>query len=345
MTKPLLPMNLGSEAEPPGAGRVNRKLKSGAAMHVGVPKAGATVLLLVMGTVFFFAGGGISSAFFLARGAGQSHSSNHPELATAFGGVFAVAGLLMVVMAFLGHRKRQAWKRMAAAHPDSPAMQDYPWPTEGSVVPRWDGFLYAFFLTLFLTVFIGVFTMAIQTAKDVPLFAPIILWVFWGAVALSWVEAIRRLLRAIRFQPGVLRWNPFPGIPGERFVLTWTSGVGIESWSGGKMSLRCCEQVIERRGSGKNRSSSVRHYVLWEDSRALEPGVAGSLTTELPFVFELPPDCPGSSLSGNEPTFFWEFEIELETSGVNPHEVHMVPIYSPSLPQNPLAANPPLGDT
>lgn len=241
-----------------------------------------------------------------------------------FGGVFALAGVMLWSM---GWRQFKASRRHKELALRDPVLADYPWDVRGFTPPRWSrvasGISRAAFLALFLSIFNwwAFFTKAPLMLKIfVGLFDLILLFVVWQVGVL--------IGRTLKFGPSRIEFARFPYRPGETVTLHWRVPQGMARVTGGTITLRCVEEWYEVRRSGRKRRRYLVQEAVWSATAHLDrprdilPGKSEELR------FDPPADAPGTALSrpGTKPVF-WELVMDLDLAGLDFKETFLVPVY------------------
>ncbi len=244
---------------------------------------------------------------------------------TVAGASFAAGGLMVWGMAwkqFAANRQRLQATRQ---YPNEPALADYHWHPEGFQVSEWPGLAKALALALGLTVFLSMFNWWAFVAQG-PWMVKGIVILFDCVAVLTWVQAAQQLGRAIKFGHSRIVFSRFPYSLSEPIYLRWQAGGGISSVRKGTFTLRCVEEWMESRGSGKDRSSYLVHEELWSGTWFLEQPRNFGLREEVELSYNLPADARPTSLNADKP-LFWELEVKLDLPGLDFRETYLVPIY------------------
>lgn len=244
---------------------------------------------------------------------------------TAFGTIFAFAGLLVWSMALrqlIGERRRAA---MIAAH-QSAAVTDYPWDTRGYTPDHWAPVRNGITGMILLTGFSAIFGYIALEVKGVPWWVQLI----WGLMALLtlWVyfDTGVKLLRAVKFGASRIVFDNFPYQINKPVIIKWVPPTTLSQANTGSFTLRCVEEFYETTGSGDNRSTSLVHNELWHDTWLLDQMQSFHPGEEVAIRYEPPSELPSTALSAERP-IFWEFEIKLKMPGPDFEATYLVPVY------------------
>ncbi len=241
------------------------------------------------------------------------------------GAIFLGVGVMILGGAVASWNHLRRLQATAALHPEEPAFADYPWDPTGASAPRWKAARQSTLFFVFLAVFLSIFHWWAFFSKDGPLLVKLITLFFDVILVLLLWQTIKAVTHAWKFAPGRVTWNEFPIRPGQQIELFWQAPGDMTSWISGHFVLRCAEEFIEVKGSGKSRSSSLIVEEIWSQKIDVGPG-GGVLAEPIRMQFDPPLDLPGSWLSAPRPVF-WELELELENPGINRKERFLIPIY------------------
>jgi hypothetical protein len=247
---------------------------------------------------------------------------------TVFGVVFAMSGFVVWGMGLRQHRAERYHAAALERHPGRPELADYPWDPTGFAPPRWSRAVKALAAASLMSLFLSMFNWwAFFT--DSPFMVRAVTVLFDLILVLVWWEALTRFGRALRFGGSRLDFAQFPFHPGHAVVLRWHPARGISEVRKGRFTLRCVEEWFEQRGSGKHRSVQLVHQQVWAMHRYLDQPDTLRHERRQELRFELPPDVPSTQLAAERPVF-WELEIKLDLPGLDFEEVYLVPVYAQS---------------
>jgi hypothetical protein len=140
------------------------------------------------------------------------------------------------------------------------------------------------------------------------------------------VQAVKTLLRAIKFGNSRIEFVRFPYRLNETILVRWLTPPGISRTQKGAFTLRCVKEWTETSGAGSNRSSVIVHEEQWGGTWSLDQSEQFMPGKNIDFEFKPPPDTPITCLSGSD-VFFWEFEVKLNLPGPDFKETYLVPVY------------------
>lgn len=255
-------------------------------------------------------------------------SNDAPKwLLTAFGGVFASAGLGVAWMGFGGMIRASAARKRKEEHPLEPWYWDYPWDSRGAksggLGPAVQGFLAFLFLTAFLSIFNWWAFFSDEGPLPVKLF--VILFDLIDVAVL--LGALYSLFQYFKYGTSRLHFARFPFRPGHSVEAGLEVSDKIAAAQTISLVLRYIEEVTETTGSGKNRSSTQVLYGLHELKQELNASQinAGS-GAEIPINMRLPAGEFSNRLL-ETPRRYWELEIKAETPGIDYAARFLLPVY------------------
>ena len=244
---------------------------------------------------------------------------------TAAGASFALGGFMVWGMAWkqaaANHSRLEATRR----HPDEPALADYPWHPDGFTVSEWTGAARTVALAIGLSIFLSMFNWWAFGANGP--------WMVKGITGLfdifgiaMWLKAVQQVWSAIKFGHSKVEFTTFPFRLGKPVFLRWQPRSGVNRVDKGTFTLRCVEEWMERRGSGKDQNAMVVHEEIWSAQWVIEQPCNFPLQDAMELRCDLPPDAQPTNLSADKPVF-WELEVKLSLPGLDFHETYLVPIY------------------
>ena len=246
---------------------------------------------------------------------------------TVAGVSFALGGFMVWGMAWKQFVANRSRLEATCRHPDEPALADYPWHPDGFTVSEWTGAAKAVATAIGLSVFLSMFNWWAFGANGpwmvkgiVGLFDLILVWV--------WVKAAQQVLSAFKFGHSKLEFTTFPCRLRDPVVLRWQPGGGISRVNQGSFTLRCVEEWMERRGSGRNQNAMLIHEEIWSASWIIDRPCNFPLRDTLELRCELPAGARPTCLSADKPVF-WELEVKLSLPGLDFNESYLVPVYGP----------------
>jgi hypothetical protein len=255
------------------------------------------------------------------------HGKNAPSWVLGIiGGSFGFAGLFVFVHGVRGVARKARYKRESALHPGDIWYADYHWHQEGAsysalreMVSRflaavaWNGFLAPFFWVGF-------------TQRGAWLFA-VIASLFGLIGIIFWVRWAQMLGELLRYGNSFLAYDQFPYFLGSTLGARLRMPQHVADLDELKVTLRCVMERYVTSGTGKNRSSTVVCYELYQDSKTFsQEQVAGYAGGELPVQFKLPENQPSTTLIATPPTY-WEIEAAGSSHKVNYQAYFLVPVY------------------
>jgi len=242
------------------------------------------------------------------------------------GVVFAGCGAMVIGMGFREWKRIGRMKAFRSRYPNEPAMQDHVWDREGHTPPRWQSAFTVLGGAIFMTVFMSAFNWVAWFTANAPIVIQIVTVLFDLLLVFLWFQAIRALIRAVRFGDCRVHYPRFPLRPGEEIDLRFTLPAGVEQVRAAILRLRCLQEYVVKSRRGHNRSSVLRQDQLYLEERRITAGEIGSAPRELRATFLLPEASPATQLDEKMPVA-WEVELELDVPGVNAVYPFLLPVY------------------
>ncbi|MBK8597702.1 MAG: hypothetical protein IPP07_19885 [Holophagales bacterium] len=289
-------------------------LKGGCAVLFGLPFA-------AMGGFMILASSGVLPA---------EDSSFHASrlIVGAIGGLFLLAGLVVIGSGVAGLLRGLRVRRRQRERPWEPWYWDHPWDPQayrlGTVGKT-------------VTDVVGMVAVSVFVTPFCVYFFPFGL-VFGLLAAVGWGFVAYRWLQRLKYGASELQFARFPFFLGDELDASLGGSARLRGYTNLKLTLRCVEEKVERRG----KSNGVVAYALYEDEREYAAGEVDlgqgpparlvALITEdsppLQLSFRLP-DQPelSTSLSADEPRY-WELEVKAEIPGIDYKAVFLLPVYA-----------------
>jgi hypothetical protein len=250
-----------------------------------------------------------------------------PWLLTAFGGVFATAGLGVAWMGFAGVLRARGARKRKEEHPMEPWFWDHPWDSRwaesGGLGPAFQAFLTFLFLEAFLSMFHWWAFFSDERIIPLMLFVGV-----FDLIALSiLLGALYQLFQHFKYGTSRLHFARFPFRLGSAIEAGLEASRKIATAPSISLVLRYIEEVTETTGSGKNRSSHQVLYCLHEVKQELSSSQFDSGSEgEIPISIRLPPGEFANRLI-DTPRRYWELEIKAETPGIDYAARFLLPVY------------------
>jgi hypothetical protein len=166
-------------------------------------------------------------------------------------------------------------------------------------------------------------------------------WAFWGNggwvvkavvvpldcfLLVAWWQASQQVGRALKFGRSRITFTRFPYRLGEPVVIRWQPVDNTGEVNKGTFALRCVEEWMETRGSGKNRTASLVQEAQWTAKWFLDQPCKIPLKDTVDLEYDLPADARPTRLSADRPVY-WELEVRLDLPGLDFKQTYLVPIY------------------
>jgi hypothetical protein len=242
------------------------------------------------------------------------------QVATALGAVFFLVALRMLQVELIGseHRRRRG---RGASH-WKPWTSDHPWQPEGMdpdyTVPG-GGHVLGTVVVLFM---IAMFNLAFFEDSSWVARAVLLLFDLFGLLIL--LDAVLKIIQALRRMRPRMRWTTFPAFLGERLEGVFTTQRPLAAAGPVRATLRCVrDEWTEHENSDGGTERDLLPWVLY--TRSIEVPAAGRIQ-QVPFAFDVPADLPGTDLMRKEPVY-WQVVVEVPLSGPDFDAVFLAPVY------------------
>ena len=244
---------------------------------------------------------------------------------TVFGAVFALAGTMVWGMAWKQFNASRRRKEMLRRYAGETALADYDWDPRGFAVNRWLRPVKALSAAAFVTLFLSIFNYWGFWTKS-PWMVKAMVMLFDLILLAVWWQAGLLLGRAIKFGGSRIEFAEFPFRLPKPVVVRWQPGTGLVRANKGSFTLRCVQEWFETHGSGKNRSSRMVHEQIWSGTWFLDQTYTFQRGEDIELGFEPGMDVLPTSLQADRPVF-WELEVKLDLPGLDFEETYLVPVY------------------
>ena len=274
-----------------------------------------------------FAGVGVAIAVLSALGKMRTSGDAPPWLGAMMGGMFAMAGLILILHGLRGIVQRSRTARARKTSPGEPWMWDHAWNPMGAEDDSRRQLRRTLQTSIGIAVFLVPFNWVSYVASDAPAAFKLITGIFDLVVIGLFVRAGYLVARRRKYGVSMLRFRRFPFVPGEEVELLLPRLGPIASLDRLEATLRCVQERYEVERSGRNSRSKVVSYAVWSGTQPSEEG-DGRRSTEREFTwrFTIPAELPGTTLSERPPRY-WELEVFAEMPGVDYRKVFLVPVY------------------
>jgi hypothetical protein len=247
---------------------------------------------------------------------------------TAFGGVFAMAGLGVMWAGAAGMARARAARKRKEEHPLEPWFWDHPWDSKGAVSGGFGPVINGFLAFLFLEAFLSMFHWWAFFSEE--RIIPLMIFVgIFDLIALAILGgAIYQLLQYFKYGSSRLHFARFPFRPGHSLEAGLEASQKLASAPAISLTLRYIEEVTETTGSGKNRSTTTVSYCLHEIKQELNATQwnAGS-GAEIPITMRLPAGDFSNRLL-EAPRRYWHLEVKADTPGIDYAATFVIPVYA-----------------
>ncbi len=252
-----------------------------------------------------------------------------------FGGVFAMAGGLLVWRTFTGKIREVQRRRALRNVPRQPWFADHPWDPAGETSRVGLKAMRGLVGLLFFSAFLAPFNV---------LFFPFPAILLFDALAIAgWVVLVYYVVQGGKYGDSRLRYATFPFYLGSQAVLYLDGIDRLKGLRQLKVTLRFVEEAIELQRSSRSSSSQTVCYSLYEDEQVFTPDQIpfgeGSparffsfarqvdATASLRLEFPLPDDDKYETRMAVAPAHYWELAVKADTPGVDYSASFLVPVY------------------
>ncbi len=251
------------------------------------------------------------------------------QLFALMGAIFFIAGEIVMFQGVAGLIRRSRAKRRASENPGDASGIDYAWDRAGI---KGDGlsevitnFLGWCFFALFMVPFHWMFLFS---GKKTPGIVYFMIGLFDLIVMCGFGYCIYLLIRYLRYGQSFFKFSRFPFQPGgtvDGMVMMAKPLKGVTKL---RMTLRFIEERFEIRGTGKNRSTQVVCYEVYNETKErTDFAQYGADIERLQIMFELPADLDLKNKIAQRPPCYWQLEIAAATPGVDYLSRFLVPVY------------------
>jgi hypothetical protein len=247
------------------------------------------------------------------------------------GSFFFSAGAFLIIHGLRGAARHAVYQREAAEHPGEPWLVDHHWHREGIAFSAFNAMLGRFVAALawnaFLIPFFWVGLNVRGTGRVFLVFATIfalIGLVFWG----RWLQMLGELFR---YGNTFLVYDEFPYFLGQTFRARLRAPHHVSALDELTFTLRCVQEKYVTTGSGRDRTTRVMCFELYQDAFTLSrdqlTGLAGG---DIPVILKLPSNQASTFLAAAPPTY-WEIQAQGKANrGANFEAYFLVPVYNRS---------------
>ncbi len=244
----------------------------------------------------------------------------------AFGAMFFFGGLFFFVHGLLGIARKSVWRREAAQYPGEPWRYDFHWHREGIAFSAFDDMIKRLLSALLWNAFLVPFAWI--GAKEKGAWPFLVGAGIFGLLGLIfWYRWAARLFDLLRYGNSFLAYDSFPYSRGGSLRARLRSPHHISAIDELTLTLRCVQEKYVTTGTGRDRTTNVVCYELYQDTSTLTrdqlTGLAGN---DISMEFRLPSDQPATTLAATPPTY-WEIEAKGKARGADYEATFLVPVY------------------
>ncbi len=254
-----------------------------------------------------------------------------------FGGVFAIAGVLVTT---LGAKTILRKSGAPASRNGAPWTSDNDWDTSGARPDGSESGFRAVVGRLVFFLFIGFlnFLWTVHMAAGARVIVSLVLGLFDLVAVLVLYDTLRKMVQAVRVGTPRLAWRSFPSFTGGRFEAVFQTTRAMRPNGPPSVTLRRIEQRLndtsadagdtesaEDVARGPAAAAAMRAYEAWSATQSL-PAFAQGTMTSFPITMDVPASQPGTDLSKDQCTY-WQLAVSVPVVGPDLEAVFLVPIY------------------
>ena len=260
----------------------------------------------------------------------EMKSSDNPVwMLTAFGSVFACAGLGVAWMGVSGMIRDRAARKRKEEHPNEPWFCDYPWDTRRAESGGLGAVVRGFVVFAFMALFLSMFNWWAFFSDDGPLPVKLIVGLFDLIALLVLFGAFYSLFQYFKYGTSRLHFARFPFRPGHSLEAGLEANRRLLSAPTIGLTLRFIEEVMETHRTPRHGTrTTTALYCLHEIKQDLSVRQfdSGSSEAEIPISIRLPEGDYASRLL-ESPRRYWELEVKAETPGIDYAARFLIPVY------------------
>ena len=249
------------------------------------------------------------------------------ELVAAFGGLFVMAGLAVLIHGFISLRDQSHRQRLLLKYPDQSWLADYRWNPKGIAGDELRKVYKTFGGAIGIIIFFIPFNWFAFFTKDIPSIFAVFVGFFDFFIILGLAYGSYLFLRFLKYGTSFLQFNQFPFFLDDKVdaVLNTEAIKGLKDMV---VTLRCIEEKYETRGTGRNRSTVIVSYQIYADSVKFDnAGQSQHMRLYLPVSFPLPRDLNYNTALSVRPAKYWQMELKAATPGINYLSTFLIPVY------------------
>lgn len=310
---------------------VGGKSSGGNSLKGHIPISGTTIhgrSAIIFGMLFV--GMGIFIVL-MVTGVIPSRSAPRPRNiwpAGLAGGVFALAGMWVIIHGLSGVIAQRRARRMRVKYPDEPWRSDYAWDDRGVTDMQGRGVRQMLFGMMFMIAFAAPFNLVMyhgvkEGSKAGFIFGCVNLFVAFYVAAF-----VYRLARWFKYGAGRIAFRRFPFHLGDRAELAYVPARRLKGVTRLSCTLRCIrESFVTTQVQGKTRTEIVSSVLHHETLELSGDALNASHDRSVPLSFHLPADAEPTRLL-DRPPVYWQLQISAETPGIDLDSRFLVPIYA-----------------
>jgi hypothetical protein len=245
------------------------------------------------------------------------------------GPLFFLGGLFFLIHGLRGAARKARYLRETAQCPGQPWLYDFHWCHEGVAFSAFNTMLKRLLAALGWNAFLIPFFWIGLNVREARIF--LIFSSFFALIGLVfWYRWAQMLADLLRYGDSFLNYDSFPYFLGGILRARLRAPHHVSDIDALTLTLRCVREQYVTTGSGRNRSSRVVCYELYQDATTFtRDRLAGLADGEIPIEFRLPASQPTTSLASTPPVY-WEIEAWGQSGKVSYQAYFLVPVYKAS---------------
>ncbi len=250
------------------------------------------------------------------------------EMAASFGGLFALAGLWMLIHGWLSLNERRKVALLSRQYPAERWRADYPWDPQGIKADSLKKVKSGLYANLGITIFCAPFNWLFFAEQPDQIFQ-LFIGFFDLILVISWAYWVYLVSALLKYGVSSLEFQHCPFSLGEELKVILRTHKPIPGLKEMKVTLRCIEEKYETRGTGKNRKSVIVSYQLYADTLTINNlSPFQQQADHWPLTFALPHEPQYDTCLSCRPAKYWELEVNAHTPGIDFCSSFLLPVYA-----------------
>ena len=250
------------------------------------------------------------------------------EVVASFGGLFALAGILMLIHGLTSLKEKRKAALLSQPYSTEKWRADYPWDPQGTKADSFEKIKSGLYANLGITVFCVPFNWMFFVKHPDRIFQ-LFIGFFDIIIVIAWAYWIYLVLAFLKYGVSTLEFQHCPFFLGEELKVILHTNKPVPGLKEMKVTLRHIEEKYETRGTGKNRKSVIVSYQMYADTLTLNNLTAfDQQAVQWPLAFSLPQESQYNTCLSCRPAKYWELEIKAQTLGIDYCSSFLLPVYA-----------------